>query len=96
MRVKRISNLLFLFFTLLGCNPMAERAVSSGRIDIVLERPAFVYIFEFKLNKTSTAALQQIEDKHYADAYAMDKRPLIKVGVNFSSRLKNIESWEVA
>lgn len=87
-------NLLFLVFTLLGCKPQAERPVSSGRIDIVLERPSIVYIFEFKLNKNAETAMSQIENKHYADAYAIDKRKIMKVGVNFSDELKNIGDWK--
>ena len=78
-----------------GCKPQAERPVSSGRIDIVLERSSFVYIFEFKLNKSAAIAMSQIESKHYADAYANDKRMVLKVGVNFSEQLKTIEDWVV-
>jgi len=88
-------NLLFLVFTLLGCHPQMERPVSSGRIDIVLERPSFVYIFEFKLNKSAAVALSQIDQKHYADAYARDSRQILKVGVNFSDDMKNISDWTI-
>ena len=88
-------NLLFLVFTLLGCRPQMERPVSSGRIDIVLERPSFVYIFEFKLNNSAAVALSQIDQKHYADAYARDSRQILKVGVNFSDDMKNISDWTI-
>lgn len=88
-------NLLFLVFTLLGCKPQVERPVSSGRIDLVLERPEYVYVFEFKLDKDTETALGQIENKHYTDAYATDKRQVVKIGVNFSEKLKNIEDWKI-
>lgn len=88
-------NLLFLVFTLLGCKPQAERPVSSGRIDMVLERSEYVYVFEFKLDKNAEMALDQMENKHYTDAYATDKRQVVKIGVNFSEKLKNIEEWKI-
>jgi hypothetical protein len=54
-----------------------------------------IYIFEFKVNSTAEAALKQIDEKHYADPYAADGRPIIKLGVNFSSSTRNIDRWVV-
>ena len=51
---------------------------------------------EFKLDGTADEALRQIDDKGYAEPFAHDGREIIKVGVNFSSSVKNIERWIVA
>jgi hypothetical protein len=48
---------------------------------------------EFKLDGTAEEALQQIHDKQYALPFAVDQRKLICVGVNFSSKTRNIERW---
>ena len=39
--------------------------------------------------------LQQINDKHYAQAFATDKRQIFKIGINFSNETRNIEKWIV-
>ena len=51
-----------------------------------METDDYIYIFEFKRDKSAGEALQQIEDAGYARPYAADKRTLIKVGVNFNSK----------
>jgi hypothetical protein len=50
---------------------------------------------EFKLDGTAEEALAQINDKNYALPFAVDKRKLVKVGVNFSSKTRNIDRWIV-
>jgi len=72
-----------------------EYPVSSGRIDMLLEREKYVYIFEFKLQKTAEEAMNQMMDRHYADAYMSDQRAVLAVGVNFNDKLKNIEDWQI-
>ncbi|WP_293577314.1 PD-(D/E)XK nuclease domain-containing protein, partial [Prevotella sp.] len=39
-------------------------------------------------------ALQQIEVKNYAAPFAMDKRTVVKLGINFSSKTRGVESWK--
>ena len=40
-------------------------------------------------------ALAQIEEQGYAKPYESDKRKLFKIGVNFSTKERNIVEWEV-
>ena len=72
-----------------------EKEQSQGRVDCIVKTDNYVYIFEFKLDSTAAAALQQIEDKGYARPYAADPRKLYKVGVNFSSKTGTIDDWQV-
>ena len=37
----------------------------------------------------------EIHDKHYAQPFQSDKRKIFKIGVNFSSKTRNIEKWIV-
>ena len=38
---------------------------------------------------------KEIHDKHYAQPFQSDKRKIFKIGVNFSSKTRNIEKWIV-
>ena len=84
----------YLIMQMLGrYNTLVEKETSEGRIDCVLECPDYVYIIEFKLNGSASAALKQIEDKGYAKPYAADRRKVICLGINFSSENGTIEDW---
>jgi hypothetical protein len=56
----------------------------------------YIYIIEIKLDSTPQVALEQIEAKKYATSYVMDGREIIKIGVNFSSETRTIDTWERA
>ena len=51
------------------------------------------YVFEFKFNKSAEEALQQINEKGYAEPFKTDEKNIIKIGVNFSTECKNIDKW---
>ena len=72
-----------------------ERRQSGGRVDCVVETERYVYIFEFKLDKSADEALRQIEDKGYARPYESDRRKVYKIGVSFSSETGTVEDWKV-
>ena len=48
-------------------------------------------MFEFKFNKSPKAAIRQIREKGYADAYRADRRPVTLIGINFSAKKRNID-----
>ena len=72
-----------------------EKEQSQGRVDCIVETDKYVYIFEFKLDGTTAAALKQIEEKGYARPYEADSRKLYRIGVNFSSETGTIDDWQV-
>jgi hypothetical protein len=86
-------NVLFIVSKLMGLYVKAEYHTSEGRIDLVLQTDSYTYVMEFKLDGTAEEALAQINDKNYALPFVVDNRKLIKVGVNFSSKTRNIERW---
>ena len=53
------------------------------------------YKREAKRDKSAEEALKQIEDTGYAKPYAADKRTILKIGVNFSSKERCIDGWIV-
>ena len=88
-------NVLFIVFRLAGLYTQVEYRTSKGRIDLVLKTGDYIYVMEFKLDGSAEEALNQIEDRQYALPFASDPRRLFKIGVNFSSRTRNIEKWVI-
>lgn len=87
-------NEVFLIFMLTGQHVACEVHSAVGRADCVVKTDRYIYIFEFKLDKTAEEALQQIEEKGYALPYKSDPRKTIEIGVNFSTEKRNIENWK--
>ena len=88
-------SVLYIVFTLLGQHTQCEVHSSRGRADCVLETDRFVYIFEFKVDKSAKEALEQIEAKGYAAPYGADKRQLFKIGMSFDSESRSLSEWLV-
>ena len=80
-----------LFMRMIGANPLPEVASLRGYADAIIETRKFVWVFEFKFNKSANAAVRQIREKDYADAYKGDKRPVTLVGINFRTAKRNID-----
>ena len=85
--------IVYLIFKLMGQFSQAEVHSAKGRADAVVQTKDFVYVFEFKLNGTAEEALQQIEEKGYAEPFKSDKRQIVKVGVEFSAETRNMNRW---
>ena len=89
-------NILFIVFKLVGFYVKAEYHTSEGRVDLVLQTDKYTYVMEFKFDSTAEEALRQINEKHYARPFEADTtRTLYKIGINFSSKTRNIEKWLV-
>ena len=86
-------NLLFIIFRLLGFYCEVEHPLAGGRSDTVVKTDKFIYVLELKVDQSAKAALSQIEEKGYAAPYAADSRKLFKLGVNFSTKSKQIDEW---
>ena len=80
-----------LFFAMLGADPAPEFPSARGCADAVVQRPDAVYVFEFKYDESPEAAMRQIRERGYADKWKGGKRPVTLVGINFSSRKRNID-----
>ena len=79
----------------MGFYTQVELPTSEGRMDILVKTSDYIYIIECKLDGSAEEALQQIESKNYAAPFAMDKRAVIKLGINFSSKTRGVESWKL-
>ncbi len=68
----------------------------TGKIDCKVETEKYIYLFEFKRDKSAEEALKQIEEKNYALPFAADHRKILKIGVSFDSKKRVLEDWKVS
>ena len=87
--------IFYLVFKLLGQYIDVEERSTKGRADAVVKTKDFVYVFEFKLDGSAAEALQQIDEKGYLLPYSIDSRQLMKIGVSFDSKERNIGEWKI-
>ena len=80
---------------LMGLKIQAEVRTNDGRIDAVVETDDHIYIFEFKLDKDVQQALDQIEDKAYAQKYGLRGKAITQIGVSFDSQAGQVREWQV-
>jgi hypothetical protein len=85
---------IHLLFTYMGLRVHSEVHTSDGRVDAVVETDTRVYILEFKLDRSAEEALAQIRTKKYYQAWWHLGKPVVGIGVNFSSETKNVEAWQ--
>lgn len=93
---KYYQTIFYLIFKLIGLRIAAEVKTGNGRIDAVVEVSEHIYLFEFKLNKDATVALDQIQDKAYYQKYRRHGKPITQVGVNFDTATRTITDWKSA
>lgn len=84
---------MFTVCRLLGYYTTSEYHTSNGRMDMVVKTPQFIYVFEFKFNKSAEEALAQIDEKDYPLPFEADGRKIFKIGINFSKETRNIDSF---
>lgn len=88
-------SLLFVIFSLMSKYVNVEVHAPKGRVDIILESPNKLYIIELKLNASSRKAMEQIDLKNYDERFALSGKPVVKVGVNFSAKTRNITTRKI-
>ncbi|WP_420461160.1 AAA family ATPase [Neolewinella sp.] len=85
--------LVHLLFSLLGVIVQSEVHTARGRCDALVLTDDYVYAFEFKVNATAQAALDQIEARGYLAPYADDPREKVAVGISFDRASRRIGAW---
>ena len=85
---------MYILTALCGYHVEIESHTNRGRMDMTVKTKEYIYIFEFKFNRSVDEALRQIEEKGYAEPFQHDGRTIVKVGVNYSTECRNIDKWE--
>ncbi len=86
--------LVHLHFRYLGFFIQSEVHTSDGRMDAVVHTPTHIYLLEFKIDQSAHAALQQIQEKAYADRFRADGKTIVGVGINFDTVKHRVSEWE--
>lgn len=90
----RFHDVVFIIASLMNYHVGTEYHTNRGRIDLLVKTGRYIYIMEFKTDESPEVALRQIEEKGYAEQFLTDNREIVKVGVEFSTELRNIKSWK--
>lgn len=86
---------IHLVFKYLGIYIDSEVYSSLGRADSVVTTDTYIYVFEFKYNRSGKAAFEQITKKNYGDKYRTTGKTIVGIGVNFSHITRKINGWVV-
>ena len=86
--------IFYLIFKLMGLEIGAEVHTNRGRIDVVIETDEAIYIFEFKLNGSAEDALNQIQEKGYAEQYRLTGKHIHLIGANFELVQRAVTDWK--
>ena len=79
----------------LGFEEKAEEKTNRGRIDeVVVVNSSITYIIELKLDEDGSTALRQIEERRYYEKYLGKDNTVHLLGINFSSKDRNITDWK--
>lgn len=89
-------NVIYLVMKLMGFFTEAEMQTAASRIDLMVQTADYVYLFEFKMNKSAQDAMDQINSRDYLLPFHADGRRIIKIGANFDDRIRSISTpWLV-
>ncbi len=86
-----------IFLTLLerwGLKTVSEMATNVGRIDLVTQTDKYIFIFELKVDKCASVALDQINTQKYFERFEDSSKEIVLVGINFSTTSRNIADWK--
>lgn len=90
-------NLVYLICRLSGTCAQMERDNYRGRPDLEVYTRRYIYVFEFKYNRTVREAMDQLHERDYAGRFAMDSRKVYLIGANFSDHApdKGLTAYEI-
>ena len=87
------ASVIYSYFLSLGVNIIAEDVTNKGRIDLTVIINNIVYIFEFKVLKSTpktNTALNQIIKNNYHEKYIANYNNIYLVGIVFNENKRNI------
>jgi hypothetical protein len=90
------ASVFYSYFAALGLDIILEDTTNQGRIDMTVKFNEQVYLFEFKVVELvpDGKALQQLQDRGYADKYRSLRQPIHLIGVEFSKESRSVVGFE--
>lgn len=92
-RERHFQTVMYCIAALIGLHVNVEEKTSDGSIDMVIRTDRYIYILEFKVDKSPGEALKQIREKGYADKFGSDSRKCVCAGVSFSTHTRKIDDF---
>ena len=87
--------IVYVILKSVGFGVNAEVLTNEGRIDMTCETAAGIWLIEFKLDRPAEEALQQIDERNYAEKYDFAGKTVRKLGLSFSSEQRTITDWRL-
>ena len=90
------ASVFYSYFAALGLDIRLEDITNKGRIDMAVLFNQQVYLFEFKVVEATPQgkALQQLQDRGYAEKYRNRGEPIHLIGIEFSREQRNVVGFE--
>ncbi len=96
------AGMLYACFCTIGLTLRVEDSSSRGRADMVVLHGDQVFVFEFKMSDTDSnsedtaqQAIEQMQEKGYADKYRSRNQPIHLIGIAFSAKDRNLAAVKV-
>ena len=91
------ASVFYSWFAALGLDTAVEDSTSHGRLDMAVRFKGGVYLFEFKVIELTPpgSAMEQLKARGYADKYRSLNGPIWLIGVEFSSKSRNLARLDV-
>ena len=94
MNEKHYHSIFYMVLTSFGADIAANQETALGKSDLILKMPKTIYVIELKYDRSVQSALDQIDDRDYKAAVLDSRKRIVKLAINFSSKDRNIESYE--
>ena len=94
MNEKHYHSILYTVLTSFSADISANQETALGKSDLILRMPKTIYVIELKYDRSTDSALDQIDDRDYVSAVLDTNKRIVKLAIKFSSKDRNIESYE--
>ena len=94
MNEKHYHSMLYTVLTSFSADIAANQETALGKSDLILRMPKTIYVIELKYDRSTDSALDQIDDRDYVSAVLDSTKRIVKLAIKFSSKDRNIESYE--
>ncbi len=88
------ASVVYVYLQSLGFDIIGEDVTNHGRIDLTVLLKDKVYIIEFKIDGKKGETISQIKSKKYHEKYLKKFNKIYLVGIEFSSKEKNVVNFE--
>lgn len=94
------ASIVYAYVASLGYLVIPEDTTNHGQVDMTVQTPDGIWLFEFKVQgQTNRGAFQkspllQLQEKRYAEKYRSCGKPIYLVGIVFDPVQRNIVQWE--